>query len=75
MLNDIVQELHAPVETFVSPRPQQVEGEAEEMKRGLKSLISDTFEKRGKSNTMHLIRVLIRLDLPIRSGTGQASKW
>ena len=47
-LFDDVQKLLAPVETFVSPRPQLDEGEAEEMKRGLKTLTGDENEKPGK---------------------------
>ena len=48
MLFDVEQELHALFETIVSPRPQQDKWEAEEMKRGLKTLTDDENEKTGK---------------------------
>ena len=48
MLFDVVQEVQAQVETFVSSRLKQVEGEADELKRDSKALSEDVDERLGK---------------------------
>ena len=64
MLFDVEQELHALFETIVSPRPQQDKWEAEEMKRGLKTLTDDENEKLGKLERHELDSSLYSTNYP-----------
>ena len=58
MLFDVVQEVQAQAETFISSRLNRVEGEAEEQKWGLRALSDDANERLGKLQQYALVSVL-----------------